>query len=68
MSAYIVVEVDVKDASGKRWFKRKYKAELTEASYGDNQPGQKDPYQDLYNTIANDIILIGQNIQWISSG
>ena len=51
----LIAEVDVKDASGKRWFKRKYKADLTDASYEDNQPGQKDPYQDLYNTIANDI-------------
>jgi hypothetical protein len=51
----LIVEVDVRDASGKRWFKRKYKADLTDASYEDNQPGQKDPYQDLYNTIANDM-------------
>jgi hypothetical protein len=51
----LVLEIDVVDATGKRWFKRKYSAEATESAYFSNKPGEKDAYQDLYNTIANDL-------------
>jgi hypothetical protein len=51
----LVLEIDVADATGKRWFKRKYSNEVSESSYSANKMGEKDAYQDLYNTIANDL-------------
>ncbi len=51
----LVVEIDVMDASGKQWFKRTYSAEVSAPSYTGNKAGDKDAYQDLYNTIANDM-------------
>jgi hypothetical protein len=51
----LVLEIDVVDATGKRWFKRKYSTEVTEPDYSGNQVGEKDAHQDLYNTIANDL-------------
>lgn len=51
----LVVEIDVVDATGNRWFERKYSAEASAASYSGNKVGEKDAYQNLYNTIANDL-------------
>ena len=51
----LILEVDVVDATGKRWFKKKYNAKASESYYSGNQAGEKDAYQDLYNTIANDM-------------
>ena len=51
----LVLEVDVVDATGKRWFKRKYSAEVSTPDYSGNKVGEKDAYQDLYNAIANDM-------------
>ncbi|MBW2410429.1 MAG: hypothetical protein JRF72_11575 [Deltaproteobacteria bacterium] len=51
----LVLEIDVVDATGKRWFKKKYSAEASDSIYAGNKAGEKDAYQDLYNTIANDM-------------
>ena len=51
----LVIEIDVVDATGKRWFKRKYSTEVSRSDYSGNQVGEKDAYQNLYNTIANDL-------------
>ena len=51
----LVLEIDVVDATGKRWFKKKYSAEASVSAYSGNKVGEKDAYQDLYNTIANDM-------------
>ena len=52
---YLTLEIEVTDATGKRWFTKKYKMEATRKSYMGNRPGEKDPFQDLYNSIANDM-------------
>ena len=51
----LILEIDVVDSTGKRWFKKKYSAEASANSYTGTRPGEKDAYQDLYNTIANDM-------------
>ena len=51
----LVLEIDVVEATGKSWFKKKYSAEASEDVYTGNKPGEIDAYQDLYNTIANDM-------------
>ena len=51
----LILEIDVADATGRRWFKKKYSAEASANYYAGNRPGEKDAYQDLYNQIANDM-------------
>ena len=51
----LALEIDVIDATARRWFKKTYSVEATEYSYAGNQVGSKDAYQDLYNKIANDM-------------
>ncbi len=52
---YLGLKIEVVDATGKRWFRKNYKAEATNSSYGGNRPGEKDAFQDVYNAIANDM-------------
>jgi hypothetical protein len=51
----LALEIDVVDATAKKWFKKTYSVEASEHLYSGNQAGSKDAYQDLYNTIANDM-------------
>ncbi len=52
---HLIIVIDVEDATGKRWFKKKYSAEASASFYSGNKAGEKDAYQDIYNTIANDL-------------
>ena len=52
------VEIEVVDSRGKRWLKKGYKREARLSAYT-KKPGiveHPDPYQYLYNEIANDIL------------
>jgi hypothetical protein len=51
----LALQIEVVDATARRWFQKAYRAEASEALYAGNQAGSKDAYQDLYNTIANDM-------------
>ena len=46
---HLTLEIEVSDATGKRWFTKKYKMEATDSSYHGNRPGEKDAYQHHYN-------------------
>ena len=51
------VEIKVADATGRVWFHNEYVAEATDKDYeGLDKKQDRDPYQDLYNTIANDML------------
>jgi hypothetical protein len=51
----LVLKISVADATGRQWFEEVYEAEVTGENYRDNVPWQKDAFQDLYNTIANEM-------------
>ena len=51
----LVLKISVTDATGRQWFEEVYEAHATGESYRDNIPWQKDAFQDLYNTIANEM-------------
>ena len=53
---YLGLKIAVIDAAGRTWLSKNYRQQATEASYTGNQPGQKDAFQDLYNTIANEMV------------
>ena len=56
------LQINVTDAAGKTWLSKKYKAEATRRSYADNRLAEKDAFQDLYNTIANDMAKFKQEL------
>jgi hypothetical protein len=51
----LALKIEVIDATGSTWFSKKYIDTANENSYANNQPGEKEAFQDLYNTIANDM-------------
>ncbi len=53
----LILQVDVLDATRKKWFSKKYKSEASLAFYSGNRAGEKDAYQDLYNIISNDMAI-----------
>ena len=59
---HLVLQIEVVDASGKRWFSKKYESEATLASYSGNRMGEKDAYQDIYNAISNDMATYRMNL------
>lgn len=50
------VAIKVIDATGRLWFHNEYEAEVTEKSYEALDKRDSDPYQDLYNRVANDML------------
>ncbi len=47
--------VDLRDASGRTWFKRKYRTEAADESYRSANK-TLDPHQPMFNTIANEMV------------
>jgi hypothetical protein len=56
------VEFRVVDATGRLWFHHEYAAEVTEQSYDAPKGVDRDPYQDLYNQVANDMLAYRQRL------
>jgi len=57
------VEIKVVDATGREWFYNEYTAEVTEKSYDVlDKKLDRDPYQDLYNQVANDMLAFRQQL------
>lgn len=52
---WLILKIDVIDSAGNTWIRKKYKAKATEDYYTGNAPGSRDAFQDLYNTVANDM-------------
>ena len=50
------LEVEVADASGRRWFQREYGYQASRYAYDEAAPAGLDPFQMVYNEIANDML------------
>jgi hypothetical protein len=50
------VAVKVVDGTGRVWFHNEYAAEANEKSYETLDKKDREPYQDLYNRVANDML------------
>jgi hypothetical protein len=51
------IEIRVADATGREWLRKEYVAEATAKHYEELEKKQdRDPYQDLYNQVANDML------------
>ena len=50
------LQVSVEDASGKRWFSKKYTGIAGKYSYDGTTANRSEPFQKIYNQIANDML------------
>ena len=49
------LEIEAYDSRNVKWFEKTYSEELRLSEYSGIAPEKKDPFQDVYNTIANDL-------------
>ncbi|MGM0634106.1 MAG: hypothetical protein ACQETO_13165 [Pseudomonadota bacterium] len=52
----MVVAVTVTDATGREWYSRVYEEHVSQFAYDRTQRQSHDPFQALYNRIANDLV------------
>jgi len=50
------LDIEAYDSRGVPWFEKSYREEVGLVDFHGTSPGEKDPFQDLYNTIANDLV------------
>lgn len=55
-------EITVTDASGRQWFRKEYEQLADTRSYKDQTGKPRDPFQNLYNTLANDMLAYRQQL------
>lgn len=53
-----VLEIDVRaeDATGREWIDRKYESRADSGTYSDAEVMDRDPFQNVYNQVANDLL------------
>jgi hypothetical protein len=56
------LEITVTDTSGKQWYKKKYAGTASKYAYDRRQKLQRDPFQGLFNQIANDLVIWRQKL------
>jgi len=56
------VQVRVGDASGKEWFDRVYEEQVSKYAYDDGLRQMSEPFQGLYNRVANDMLEYRQRL------
>jgi hypothetical protein len=59
----LALEVDAADATGRRWLHRRYKGEADVSAYRPDRVGQHEPFQEVYNRIANDVLAARDELQ-----
>jgi hypothetical protein len=52
---YFVVNISVDDAAGRHWFDKSYETQTGMTSYSERRDRRRDPYQKVFNDIANDL-------------
>jgi len=52
---FITLDVSVSDARGKTWYQKSYATQTGVSSYSINRDRRQDPYQKVFNDIANDM-------------
>jgi hypothetical protein len=60
--AKLHLEVTVSDATNRVWFKKVYEQPADTRSYKDNSGRPRDPFQNLYSTLANDMLAYRQQL------
>lgn len=52
----MTVRIDASDSTGRRWYTKEYEEVVSQFSYDPAQRRRHDPFQALYNNIANDLL------------
>lgn len=52
---FVELEITVGDSAGNRWYQEKYETQTGISSYSEGRDRRKDPYQKVFNDIANDL-------------
>jgi hypothetical protein len=52
----MAIRVEVSDSTGREWYTEEYEEEISQFSYEPSQRQQNDPFQVIYNNIANDLL------------
>ena len=52
----MAMRIEVIDSTGRHWYTKLYDQEISQFSYDPSQRQQNDPFQILYNNIANDLL------------
>jgi hypothetical protein len=52
---FVTLKVRVDDASGRHWYSKPYSAQTGSSSFAANRDRRLDPYQKVFNDIANDL-------------
>lgn len=50
------LELEAVDATGRKWLRNKYEARADSGTYSDGEILDRDPFQNLYNQVANDLL------------
>lgn len=56
----MVVRVEVSDSRGREWYTKEYEEVISQFSYDPQQRQKNDPFQVIYNKIANDLLAYRQ--------
>jgi len=60
---YITLDISVVDSRGQHWYSKSYETQTGVSSYSENRDRREDPYQKVFNDIANDLQAYVQQIQ-----
>ena len=52
---FITLDISVHDSRGEHWYSKSYKTQTGISSYSENRDRREDPYQKVFNDIANDL-------------
>ena len=52
---FVEIEITVTDTTGKHWFTEVYDTQTGNSSYSERRDRRQDPYQKVFNDIANDV-------------
>ena len=52
---FITLDVSIDDARGRHWYTESYSTQTGISSYSENRDRREDPYQKVFNDIANDL-------------
>ena len=59
----ISIRIGVWDITGKEWVNKVYSSTIAQSSYSKRRDLTQDPYQNVYNKIANDLVKIKQQFE-----
>ena len=52
---FVEIDISVADARGRHWFNKTYATQTGMSSYSENRDRRQDPYQKVFNDVANDL-------------